>query len=126
MENNGLAEKIKQNIIKVVISKVVTPKGFKMIRANIDNFDAPSKLNRKGDNDYFVPDITGILNGRKSYFEVAMKTDKIRHLVTKWKLLSNMARFKEGKLFLLVPKGHLAFTNKIIKDYAISAEVIKI
>ena len=126
MENNVLAERIKQNMIRVVIDKVISPKGFKKIRANIDSFESPSKLNRKGDDQFYVPDITGVLNGRKSYFEVAMKTERIRHLITKWKLLSNMARFKEGKLFLLVPKGHLAFTNKIVRDNQISAEIIKV
>ena len=126
MLNEGLNDRTKRTIIKSVIDKVVRPKGFKMIRANIDDFDTPSKLSRRDEQKVYVPDITAVLNGRKSYFEVALKTDGIKQLITKWKLLSNVARFKEGNFFVLAPKGHLAFVNRILKENAIRAQVIKI
>ncbi|MCB0375845.1 MAG: hypothetical protein KDD04_08000, partial [Sinomicrobium sp.] len=66
-----------------------------------------------------------ILNGRKSYFELVQKTDELQEVITKWKLLSNLASFKDGKLFLIVPHGNLAFTNRILDNYSIQAEVIK-
>lgn len=114
-------------LIRQVVDEVVTPRGYKEIKANLDDYDTPSRLSRKSSDgeEAFIPDVTGILNGRKSYFEVAMKTDKIRQVVTKWKLLSNVARFKRGKLVLIVPRGHFAFTNRILNKYPIQADVVK-
>ncbi len=114
-------------LIREVVDKIVSPRGYKDIRANLEDYDTPSKLSRAGEDDEaFIPDITGVLNGRKSYFELALKTDKVRPVVTKWKLLSNMAKFKNGKLFLIVPRGHFAFTSRLLNKYPIQAEVIKL
>ncbi len=126
MEEGILTEVKKPTLIKKVIDKVVSPRGYKKIKANVEDFNTPSKLNRERNDESFIPDITGVRNGRKSYFELALKTDKIRQVVTKWKLLSRMATFKRGKLFLIVPRGHYAFTNRILKKYPIEAKIVRI
>lgn len=116
-------------LIREVVDKVVSPRGYKDIRANLEDYETPSKLTRASsadEDEAFIPDITGVLNGRKSYFELALKTDKVRPVVTKWKLLANMAQFKRGKLFLIVPRGHFAFANRILNTYPIQAEIIKL
>lgn len=117
-------------MIKVMIEKVVTRKGFDDVRANIEGYETPAKIRRGQDSDeYYIPDVTGEVNGRKSYFELGLKTSDQkteREVVTKWRLLSNLAAHKNGKLYLAVPRGHMAFTNRILADYPIQAEVVKI
>lgn len=117
-------------MIKKLIDKIVTRKGFDDVKANIEGYESPAKIRRGKDSDeFFIPDVTGEVNGRKSYFELGLKTDdlkKERLVITKWRLLSNLAAHKNGKLYLAVPRGHMAFTNRILADYPIQAEVVKI
>jgi len=115
------------DLIQALLDKVVKKKGFDEVRANVEGYETPSKIRRgKDSEEYFIPDVTGEVNGRKSYFELGMKTNDERLLVTKWRLLSNLAAYKNGKLYLAVPRGHMAFTNRILADYPIQAEIVKI
>ncbi len=126
MEDGILTEVKKPTLINEVIDKIVSPRGFKKIKANVEDFDTPAKLQRERDEESYIPDITGVINGRKSYFELSLKTEKIRQVVTKWKLLSRIAGFKRGKLYLIVPRGHYAFTNRILDQYPIEAKIIRV
>ena len=126
MEEGILTMEKDAAVIQEAIESYVAPRGYKNIRANVENFETPSRLSRGKKEEAFIPDITGILNGRKSYFELALKTEKIRQVVTKWKLLSKIAAFKRGKFVLLVPSGHFAFTNRLLKKYPIEAKVVKL
>jgi len=55
-----------------------------------------------------------------------LKTEENDRQVSKYKLLSTMAGMKSGKLYLLAPKGHKAYVDKMVKKYNISADVISI
>lgn len=125
MEEGILTPVKEPELIKDAVDNIVLPMGYKNIKANIEEFETPSRLNRSGDDTAFIPDITGVINGRKSYFEIALKTEKMRPLITKWKLLSKIAAFKRGKLFLIVPHGNYAFTERILKKYGIKAKILK-
>lgn len=116
------------DMIREIVENFISRKGYNNIRANVGDYETPAKLTRrvKGEEESFIPDATATLNGRKSYFEVSLKTDNTRPVVTKWKLLSNLASMKNGKFFLLVPRGHMAFTNRILSRYPMEAEIIKL
>lgn len=124
METGILTEGKDPQLILEAIEKVVNPKGYEGIKANIEDYDTPSRLQRNED-EVFIPDITGVKAGRKSYFEVAVKTETIQETVTKWKLLSSLARLRNGKLYLISPKGHFTFTQKLVKDYSIPATIVR-
>ena len=129
MENGILTEAQQKDaeLITLLLDKIVKKKGFENIRANAEGYETPAKIRRgKDTEEYFIPDVTGEVNGRKSYFELGMKSDDERELVTKWRLLSSLANYKHGKLYLAVPRGHMAFTNRILADYPIKAEVVKL
>lgn len=129
MENGILTEAQQKDpeMITLLLDKIVKKKGFENIRANAEGYETPAKIRRGKETEaYFIPDCTGEVNGRKSYFELGMKSDDERELVTKWRLLSSLANYKHGKLYLAVPRGHMAFTNRILADYPINAEVVKI
>ncbi len=100
-------------------------RGFKSIKANTDDYETPSHFSRP-DGDKVIPDVTGMQSSGKSYVEIATKTDDVQRRISKWKLLSTMAQVKGGKLYLLAPRGHKAFTENIVKDYNLDARVISV
>lgn len=126
MEKGILTESKQPSLIRKIVNTIVSPRGFKNIKANLKEYEKPARLNLERDDEVFIPDITGTLNGRKSYFEIAQKTEKVRPMVTKWQLLSRLATLKRGKFFLVVPNGHYAFTNRLLKKYPIEAKVVRL
>ena len=94
-------------------------KGFQNIKANtdIDDLETPSKFTLVGRDEPVIPDITGVINGRKSYIEIAEKNGNKEEIVSKWKLLYTLAERKGGKLYILALKGHKSFTDKIVLQY---------
>jgi hypothetical protein len=124
METGILTEGKRPELILEAIEKFVNSKGYQGIKANVAEYETPSRLQRQ-DDEAFIPDITGVKAGRKSYFELAMKTDTVQDAITKWKLLSSMARLRNGKLYLIAPKGHYTFAQKLVKDNSILATVVR-
>lgn len=117
MEKDGFIE----NVVKWAQSH-----GFKEIRANIEGYETPKSYERTQDNQVFTPDVTGVNMFNKHYLEVSMKTDKLMKDISKWKLLSELASMKGGKLYLMAPRGHVRYTRDIVTQHNIPAEVIKI
>ena len=113
----------KQEIIENAI-KWAEKKGFKAIKANHPDFETPVQYTNPDQEETYTPDITGKRRGRKSYIEIALKTDNIQRRVTKWKLLSKLSAIKGGKLFLLAPSGHKAFTERVLKKHNLMANVV--
>ena len=106
-------------------------RGFKNIKANTEDFDSPKPFKRPVDEngnepDPVIPDLTGMQSSGKSYVEIACKTDQVQDLISKWKLLATMAQMKGGKLYLLTPRGHKAFTENIVKVYNLEARIVSI
>ncbi len=126
MENGILTEAQQKDaeLITLLLDKIVKKKGFENIYANAEGYETPAKIRRSKDSEeYFIPDCTGEVNGRKSYFELGMKSDNERELVTKWRLLSSLASYKHGKLYLALPPGPLACTDRILAEYPLQAAV---
>ena len=105
-------------------------KGFHNIKASVslegEDTETPSGFSKPGSDDEIQPDMTALKTGGKCYIEIATKSDNIRRTVTKWKLLSTIARMKGGRLFLLAPHGHKAFTNRLVKKHDIEARIISL
>jgi len=114
-----------ENSIRRVLNNFTKLKSFEKVRANIDGFDSPARLTQTDQDISYVPDITGVKHGRKSYFEVAIKSQKVKHIVRKWRLLSELAKIKKGKFYLLVPRGNFAFVQRTLDKFPIEAEVVK-
>lgn len=125
METALLTEGKSAELILEAIKKVVNPRGYKGIKANVDEFETPSRLQRSED-EVFIPDITGIKAGKQSYFEIVIKSDSVREMVTKWKLLSSLARMRNGDLYLISPKGNYTFAQKLIRENDIPATIVRL
>lgn len=130
MDEGILTDQKDEELIQQLINVLVSPRGYKDIRANLEDYETPAKLTRQNkktnEDESFIPDVTAVINGRKSYFELAVKSDDVTQVVTKWKLLSDVARYKRGKLFLVTPRGHFAFADRLMKLHMIQAEVVKL
>lgn len=121
-----LAEQTKDETLIKEIADHLTQKGFEDIKADVEGFESPARLVRQSDDFEFTPDATANRKGRKYYFELAIKTDATRRLVTKWKLLSTLAEMKAGKFQIFVPHGNMKFTRELIGQYEIQADIHKI
>jgi hypothetical protein len=116
----------KEKTIQKALQNFMKLRGFEKVKANIEGFEAPARLTNRTEDISYVPDITAVKQGSKSYFEVAVKSGRIQKTLSKWRLLSELAKLRHGKFYLLVPKGNFAFVQRTLADYPIDAEVVKI
>ena len=86
-------------------------------KANTEGFESPKTFSHAEKDIDFTPDMTGKRRTNKFYLEIALKSENPRKLVSKWKLLSTLASMKGGKLYLLAPRGHKAFTERILNRH---------
>ncbi|SRR5690554_825638 len=103
--------------------EIAKSKGFKDFKASLDDYEAPKSFTKVSSDKEVLPDFTARRGGKKHYFDIALKTDNIQPLITKWKLLSQLAELKNGKLILFAPRGHKAFAERITRLYKVDAEV---
>jgi len=106
--------------------QMVEARGFNEIKTQLDGYEEPLEFSQQKEEIKYVPDISATNDRGKFYFEIAQKTEDVEHLVSKWKLLSAVAGMKNGGLNILVPYGHNRFTQEIIDNYNINANLIKL
>ncbi|MGB0177938.1 MAG: hypothetical protein ACPF9D_12285, partial [Owenweeksia sp.] len=105
----------------------VINRGFEDIKARHDGYSEPATLRMMDAEDKgFIPDITATKNGGKYYFEIANRNEEEKEVVGKWKLMSTLARMKNGDFRIFVPYGSMKYTNEILEKKNIEAEVIKL
>ncbi len=92
-------------------------KGFKKIRAKVDEYETPQSFYKPSTDKTVTPDITGVKMGIKSYIEIALKTDDKKAIISKWKLFGTLASRKGGKLYLLAARGHKSFTERMVHKH---------
>jgi hypothetical protein len=101
-------------------------RGFMDIRANTEGYEKPITYDRQQDGQTFVPDVTGKQFGLKSYFEVITHTKEIDRLISKLKLLGQLAAVRGGQLYLMVPKGQLPFAKTMVANSLVAAQVVNL
>ena len=111
-----------------IIANYLRHKGYDHIRAQaLDDYQEPAELKKMGEDEGYKPDLTARRDASKYYFEIVDYSQKDKDaVVTKWMLLSALAKQRTGELFLMVPHGKLNFTNRIVKDYGIAAQILPI
>lgn len=113
------------DVLSNVIEKV-KKQGYDDIRADLSDYESPHQIIGKTNNVNFTPDVTATKNEGKAYFEISTKMDNPNDLINKWKLLETLAHMKNGKFQIYVPHGHMKFTQELLKDHNITAELIKL
>jgi hypothetical protein len=122
------SEKKRKTLLSNVIQKVVKRKGYSEIKSKAEGFDAPTTLRRVDDSITCTPDISARKNGRKSYFEIAIKPKKDalkERVISKWKLLQQLATMRHGKLYIVAPHGNFAYTKRVCDKHNIDAVIVK-
>ncbi len=105
----------------------VTKKGFKEIKANTEDYETPAAFIQPNAEKSIVPDISGRVNGSRSYAEIVSKEENEQTTITKWKLLGSVAARKGGKLYLLASRGYKTFAEQVVKNYNLqNAHVVSI
>jgi hypothetical protein len=108
------------------VASYLEKKGYERIRADLNDFEKPSRLRKKGTNDVYMPDLTARKNNGKCYFEIVNTTEENKtRTIGKWQLLSTLAQSQNGKFFVLVPYGKMSYTNRLLANHNIDAEVVK-
>ncbi|MEQ8582879.1 MAG: hypothetical protein RIC30_11925 [Marinoscillum sp.] len=114
-----------EELLSSVIENI-KKQGYENIRADLSEYESPYQLIGQTKDVNFTPDVTATKNDGKAYFEISTKVDNPNDLINKWKLLETLATMKRGKFQIFVPHGHMKFTQELVKDYNINAEVRKI
>lgn len=107
--------------------ELLQKKGYKDIKADLPDFDQPTRFTEKNSDKTFAPDLTAETLMGKDYFKI-VEGDKenMQEVVSKWKLFSSMAKLKNGKFFLLVPYGKKKYTAELVKEHNIDAQLLKL
>lgn len=93
-------------------------------KANFEEHERPASFTNKDSEESFMPDISfSSHGGGRSFTEIAVKQVDEKLLVSRWKLLATIATVSNGKLFLLTPKGHKLFTQRLVDAHSINAVV---
>lgn len=100
--------------------------GFENVRARYEGYEEPASLRMQGTGKTFTPDITATKNGGKYYFEIADRGESTSEVVGKWKLMATLAEMKGGDFRIFVPYGSMKYTNDILTNKSIKAEIIKL
>lgn len=123
---NKIERKENTELLESAIEKI-EKLGYKNVKvAALEEYETPQGFSRAKDDESFVPDITATMRGRKAYFDIALKTEKNRRLVTKWRLMDTIARMKNRKFTLLIPRGSYRFAADIVKQYSINPRLVRI
>ena len=101
--------------------------GFDDFKSNLPEHPDPKplpKVSNKGLK--FIPDMVADRRGRKAYLEISKKSDDMNRLISKWTSLEELAANKNGFFGIIVPKGMMKFTQKLIRSRKIGATLIRL
>lgn len=89
-----------------------------------EGYENPRIFTSRTTNEDIQADLSYVTHGGvKHYSVVALKNENQKKTVAKWKALSFLASMKKGKLHLLAPTGHKAFTQKLVNNHDINAVI---
>lgn len=101
--------------------------GFDDFKSNLPEHPDPKPLSKAKTKGFqFIPDMVADRRGRKAYLEISKKSDDMNRLISKWTSLDKMAANKNGFFGIIVPKGMMKFTQKLIQSRNIGATLIRI
>jgi hypothetical protein len=94
------------------------------LKSILEGYENPQIFTSKTTHEEIQADLSFVTRGGvKHYSVVALKNENPKKTVAKWKVLSFLASMKNGKLHLLTPNGHKAYTEKLVNSHDINAEI---
>lgn len=98
--------------------------GFAEIKCDTEGYERPNAFLSKEREIEIVPDITGIKGGRKHIIELGLKTDDTVSLKSKWLFLKTLSEMRHQPFLIFTTKGHMSFTNKMIKELDMNVKTL--
>jgi hypothetical protein len=123
-ESKGKGKAYETNMKEVI--RLIERRGYENVLASIEPYESPKLIESKSGGTGYVPDITAEKWGAKGYFEIANKDDAPQAIADKWLLLELLAKMKSGTFQIFAPRGTMNYTQRIVDDFNIQAEVVKI
>jgi len=114
-----------KEIIKESVS-YLEKRGFEQIRANVDGYEVPKSYLKKDSDVVITPDIVASRAGIKHYFEISLKTEKLRLLKSKWQFLDTITRMRNQRFKIITRRGHYKFTDELLKELNLEKNLIKL
>jgi len=124
LQENVKSEKYQESMQQAI--NYVKNLGFDDIKARFEDYEEPTTLKMQNSDVEFTPDITATKYGNKHYFEIADRTEGLTEVVSKWQLLSTLAKMKKGEFKVFVPYGSMKYTNDILLNKEIKADIVKL
>jgi hypothetical protein len=101
-------------------------KGFRNIRADLEGLARPPRVDGTPEDETYVPDVTG--DGREhNVFEVeTADTIYDEHTADQWKSFADYARERNGRFWVVVPKGTADDARFRLSRLHVAADVLEI
>lgn len=90
--------------------------GFTDIKAPLPGYESPKTFIGKSSGMKVAADISANKNGRKYFFDISLKSDKVVKLKSKWLLLDTVARLRSNRFKIITTRGHFKFTTDLLKE----------
>lgn len=113
--------------LKSLIKKVEKNKPEELY-AKVQGIPSPEKINYKGSNQSFVPDLVAKYEDSEDIYVIEEKYTKssLSEMLSRWLLFSTEARKRRGKFYLFVPEKHLSDIQDILERKQIVLELNKV
>ncbi|MBN2699686.1 MAG: hypothetical protein JXR52_12740 [Bacteroidales bacterium] len=113
----------KTTLTRVIISKVLDGKNPDTIKAtHVPGYENPERVTDTEGRSGYVPDIIASINNQTYIYEIELQKKEMP--VDKWKLFSDYAQERNGKLVLLVPDYIRQDVKKKLNNSRIDAGLI--
>lgn len=100
--------------------------GFENIHTNLEGYDTPKSYYKKDSDVVITPDISAERSGVKHYFEISLKTPETDILKSKWQFLEALTQMRSQEFRIITRRGHMKFTNELLKELNIEKELIRL
>lgn len=97
------------------------------VKADIDDYDKPTKIIWSKTQDGHVPDVTANYNGHKHIWEIETEDSiSIDHTKSQWKLFSTYAAQHNAVFHIVVPEGFSAEAEEQAEEWGITAKFYQV
>lgn len=93
------------------------------VRADVNDYETPTKIIWSKTQDGHIPDITSKYNGVEHIWEIETEDSiSIDHTKSQWKLFSTYAAQHNAKFHIVVPEGFIEDAQNQAEEWGIKAE----
>lgn len=100
--------------------------GFENIKAQVEGYETPKSYHKLNSDVVITPNIVAERAGVKHYFEVSLKSSQPVLLKSKWQFLDTLTNMRNQRFRIITRRGHLKFTNELLKELNMEKDLIRL